>query len=225
MKALLIEEYTAEQWAIVFFMYSFAGWCWEVALSFVKRHRFVNRGFLTGPILPIYGFGALTILVVCVPVKSSVALVAFVGMLAATLLELVTGAAMEALFHVRYWDYTHERFNVHGYICAKAAAVWAVFSSLLVCVVHPFARGYVRMIPTGFSMVLAGSFAAFALADTFVAVRRALDLRALLESMERYAKELEALHGGLDSVSERVSDMIRSFASTVEARHEGHFHQ
>ena len=219
-KALLLEEYTPEQWALAFFLYSFAGWCWEVALSFILRHRFVNRGFLTGPILPIYGFGALTILIVCVPVKDSVLLVALAGAVGATVLEYVTGAAMEALFHVRYWDYSRARFNVHGYGCAKSTAVWALFSALIVRLIHPFVREYVQMIPTGFSTVLAGSFTAFALADTVSAVRRAFDLRALLMSMERYAKELEALHGGLDSVADRVADMIRAFARTVDARHE-----
>lgn len=217
LKTLLLAEYTPEQWALAFFLYSFAGWCWEVAINLVKKHRFINRGFLNGPILPIYGFGALTVLLTCVPVKGSAALVALVGALAATLLELLTGAAMEALFHVRYWDYSSARWNVHGYICAKATAAWAAFSVLIVCVVHPFVRDYMRMIPKGFAATLAGTFLAFALADTVASVRRALDLRALLESMERYAKELEALHGGLDSVGERVSDMIRAFGRTAHA--------
>lgn len=214
-KTLLLEEYTPGQWALVFFLYSFAGWCWEVMLSFVTKRRFVNRGFLTGPILPIYGFGALAVLLACVPVKESVPLVALAGAAAATLLELVTGAAMEALFHVRYWDYTGAFLNIHGYVCAKSTAVWAVFSVLIVCLVHPFVRPYVLLIPAGLSLALAGTLTVFALIDTVSAVRRALDLRALLESMERYAKELEALHGGLDSVGERVSDMMRAFAGTV----------
>lgn len=219
-KALLLEEYAPGQWALVFFLYSFAGWCWEVMLSFATKHRFVNRGFLTGPILPIYGFGALTVLLVCVPVKDSALLVALFGATAATLLELATGAVMEALFHVRYWDYSNARWNVHGYVCAKSTVVWAFFSAMIVRVVHPFARRYVLMIPAGLSAVLAGTLIAFALADTVSAVRRALDLRALLESMERYAKELEAMHGGLDGVSQRIGEMIRAFGQSAHAGQE-----
>ena len=219
-KALLLSEYSLAQWALAFYLYSLAGWCWEVSLSFVKHRRFVNRGFLTGPILPIYGFGAVTVLLCCMPVRGSVWLVALLGTAAATLLELATGAAMEAMFHVRYWDYSRERFNVHGYICLKSALVWAVFSALLVCWVHPALRGMVRRVPPFFAAVLASSFTAFAIVDTVVAVRRALDLRALLESMERYAKELEALHSTLDGVGERVSEMIRGFGESVGATHE-----
>ena len=68
-RSLLLEEYSLGQWMLVFYLYSFAGWCWEVSLYLVKERRFVNRGFLTGPILPIYGFGALSVLLSCVPVK------------------------------------------------------------------------------------------------------------------------------------------------------------
>ena len=82
-KVLLLEEYSVSQWVLLFFFYSFCGYCWEVFLYIVKERRFVNRGFLFGPILPIYGFGAVSILLTCVPVENSVALVALVGTIAA----------------------------------------------------------------------------------------------------------------------------------------------
>ena len=104
MKAALLGEYSVGQWMMVFYLYSLAGWLWEVALCLVKERRFVNRGFLTGPILPIYGFGALSILLCCVPVQQNALLVALVGTAVASAVEYVTGWAMEALFHVRYWD-------------------------------------------------------------------------------------------------------------------------
>ena len=72
-RATLLEEYSVSQWVLLFFLYSFCGWCWEVFLYLVKERRFVNRGFLFGPILPIYGFGAVSILLTCVPVENSVA--------------------------------------------------------------------------------------------------------------------------------------------------------
>ena len=75
-KAMLLEEYSVSQWVLLFFLYSFCGWCWEVFLYLVKERRFVNRGFLFGPILPIYGFGAVGILLTCVPVEGNMALVA-----------------------------------------------------------------------------------------------------------------------------------------------------
>lgn len=220
-KTMLLAEYSVSQWVLVFFMYSFAGWCWEVMLSLVRRRQFVNRGFLTGPILPIYGFGALSVLLTCVPVKDCVIAVALVGTLAASVLEYVTGFAMERLFHVRYWDYSSHRLNLNGYICLMSAATWAVFSAVIVCVVHPFFQPYVSRISSVPAATLAVTLSVFAVLDTVFAVRRALDLRALLESMERYAKELEALYGGLGSIGDRVGDMIRAFAEQVDERREG----
>ena len=219
-RATLLEEYSVSQWVLLFFLYSFCGWCWEVFLYLVKERRFVNRGFLFGPILPIYGFGAVGILLTCVPVEGNMALVALVGTVAASLLEYVTGFLMEAIFHVRYWDYSERPLNVNGYICALSAATWAVFSVFIVSVVNPFVKTYIYMIPLTMADAAAAIFTGFAVVDTGFAVRRALDLRALLESMERYARELQALHGGLDSINERVSGMIRDFAAHVDSRQE-----
>ena len=149
------------------------------------------------------------------------ALVALVGTIAASLLEYVTGFLMEAIFHVRYWDYSERPLNLNGYICALSAATWAVFSVFIVSVVNPFVKTYIYMIP-------------LTMADAAAAILRALPWwipalpfaapsisRALLESMERYAKELQALHGGLDSINERVSGMIRDFAAHVDSRQGG----
>lgn len=219
-RELLLAEYSLGQWGLVFFLYSFAGWCWEVSLYLVRQRRFVNRGFLTGPLLPIYGFGALGILVACVPFKDNPLMVALVGMVVASVLEYVTGAAMEALFHVRYWDYSDRPFNLNGYICLMSAATWALFSVIIVCVVQPYMRPVVFRVPQTVAGAASGTLALFASIDTVFAVRKGLDLRALLVSMERYAKELELMHGGLDSISERVGDMIRAFAEHVDMKQE-----
>lgn len=219
-KGLLLAEYSVGQWGLVFFLYSFAGWCWEVSLYLVKQRRFVNRGFLTGPLLPIYGFGAVGILLACVPFKDNVALVALVGMTVASVLEYVTGALMEALFHVRYWDYSNRPLNLNGHICLLSAATWAVFSGVIVCVLQPFMRPVIQRVPETVAAAASGVLAFFTLVDTVFAVRKGLDLRALLLSMERYAKELEALHGGLDGVSKRVGEMIAAFAEHVDMKQE-----
>jgi len=192
-------------WALAFFLYSIAGWCWEVGLYLVQERRFVNRGFLSGPMLPIYGFGALTILAVCFPVRESIWLTALAGMAAASALEYISGAAIEAVFHVRYWDYSEETLNLHGHICLKAALTWAAFSVLLVRVVHPVIESWIVRIPPAVGLALSGVLALFALGDTVVNVRRALDLRALLMMMNRFGAQLDALADVMEmGVQERV---------------------
>lgn len=216
--SLLLAQYSTPQWVLVFFAFSLAGWCWEVLLYLVRERRFVNRGFLSGPILPIYGFGAVCILVCCMPVREHALLVALIGMLSASLLEYATGAAMEALFHVRYWDYSSLPFNLKGHICLYSAATWAVFSVLLVCFVHPKMQPVISRIPDDAAWAASLTLGVLAVGDAVRSVRRALSLRRLLETMERCAQEMQALRGDLSGISERMGDMIRAFAVQVDEK-------
>ena len=110
-------EFTAaSQYALLFWSYCFLGWVWESLLVSLEQRRWINRGFLYGPWIPIYGFGALIILFTTEPFRSSALLVFFSGTASSTALEYLTGRAMEKLFQVRYWDYSKRRFNVDGYI-------------------------------------------------------------------------------------------------------------
>ena len=129
-------DYYLAQWLLFFFIYCFFGWIWESCYVSVKKRKWVNRGFLHGPLIPIYGFGAVTVLLVVIPVREHLVLVYFLGMAAATVLEYVTGAAMEKLFKVRYWDYSEKPMNLHGYICLISSLAWGAFSVLLIHVIH-----------------------------------------------------------------------------------------
>lgn len=165
---LLLAHYSVGQWAMVFFLYSFVGWIWEVLLCRVTRHRWINRGFLSGPVLPIYGFGALGMLFVCLPVKESVGKVAIVGALAASVLEYAAGWLLVRFVHVRYWDYSSQRLNLNGHICLLSAMTWALFSVVVVCVLHPLFQACVRMIPSALAGTLALTLGLFCVTDAAV---------------------------------------------------------
>lgn len=99
---------------LYFFFYSFVGWIWESSYVSILTKRLTNRGFLTGPMLPIYGSGAVVMLCATYPVQSSDIGIFLLGLIAATILEYVTGVVMETLFQVRYWDYSDKKFNIQG---------------------------------------------------------------------------------------------------------------
>ena len=120
--------YTPAQWTLFFFLYSFLGWIWESGYVSLREKRWMNRGFLNGPLLPIYGFGAVFILLFTLPVAANPLLVFLMGMAGATLMEYVTGSFLENTFHVRYWDYSMYRWNLHGHICLTASLFWGLFS-------------------------------------------------------------------------------------------------
>lgn len=97
--------------------------------------------------LPIYGIGAVVMLCATYPVQSSDVGIFLLGLIAATMLEYVTGVVMEALFQVRYWDYSDKKFNIQGHICLSSSLAWGVFTLLLIRVVHPRISALLERIP------------------------------------------------------------------------------
>ena len=133
--------YTWYQWLAFFYVYCFLGWIFESTYVSLKQKRLVNRGFLRLPMLPLYGSGAVMMLWVSLPVRDSLPLVYISGFIAATALEYVTGAVMERLFKVRYWDYSSQPFQLHGYICLSSSIAWGFLTILMTDVIHdPIAR-------------------------------------------------------------------------------------
>ena len=190
--------YTAGQWVLLFFFYCFCGWIWESCYVSLCQRHWVNRGFLHGPLLPIYGSGAIIILFATLPVAGNLALVWLLGMLAATLLEYVTGAAMERLFKVRYWDYSQKKFNLDGHICLSSSIAWGFFSILLVKFIHPPIARLLADVPAWLVDPLALLLTAAFTVDVVQSVQAALDLRDVLtrlteenEDLRRLAKRAE----------------------------------
>lgn len=232
--------YSAGQWVLLFFFYCFCGWVWESCYVSLCQRRWVNRGFLHGPLLPIYGTGAILILFVTLPAERFPVLVWVLGLLAATALEYVTGAAMERLFRVRYWDYSRHRFNVSGYICLSSSIAWGFFSLLLVYGLHPPVGRLLADLPSFLVDPLALALTAALTADVMRSVQEALDLRETLlrlteenEELRRLAKRAEVAAAfaeddlrrfrektDLDAqrLRERVESYLRQEARTREAR-------
>ncbi len=180
-------------WITFFFLYSFFGWIFESVYVSVKTRRFVNRGFLRLPLLPLYGTGAVMMLWLSLPVKDSVVLVYLAGVVGATVLEYVTGYVMEKLFKMKYWDYSNQRFNLHGYICLSSSIVWGFLTIFLTEVIHrPIAEFVLGMNPWVEAVLLVVVGAAFA-ADTIVSVKEALRLGQILETMTKMKAELDEL--------------------------------
>lgn len=185
--------YTTGQWVLLFFFYCFCGWVWESCYVSLCQRHWVNRGFLHGPLLPIYGSGAIIILFVTLPVAQNLWLVYFLGTAAATLLEYVTGAVMERLFRVRYWDYSKHRFNLHGYICLSSSIAWGFFSILLVRFLHPPVARLLSQVPDllvdPLALVLTVAFTV----DVVRSVQAALDLKEALAKLTEENEDLRHL--------------------------------
>ena len=196
-----MEAYTQDQWVLLFFLYSVLGWVWESCYVSLKSRQWVNRGFLHGPWLPIYGSGAVVILLLTLPARGRPALIFLLGMVGATVLEYVTGAVMEKLFHMRYWDYSDKPLNVNGHICLPVSIAWGGFSLLLIYLLHPPVEDLVFWLPGAVTEKVCLCLAVLFAADTALSVQKALDLKALLTSLSATSQRLQALEEKLKSAA------------------------
>ena len=207
-----MQSYHLTQWVLFFFIYSFIGWVWECCFVSVRKRRWVNRGFMYGPMLPIYGFGALAVLISTIRVRDSIPLIFLFGMVGATLLEYVTGAVMERLFNVKYWDYSNQKFNLNGYICLTSSLGWGLFSVLLVKFVHVPIEGAVLKIPTIIAEGIAFVLTVAAAVDVTQSFNDALDLKRILAQLEESKKQIRKIQEKLKVASEEFVEDYRQRA-------------
>jgi len=137
---------TFSKYFLYFLAYSFIGWLWEVFLSLVRTHRFVNRGFLNGPYCPIYGFGALIFLQLQRFTQRPLELF-LIGAVAACALEYFVSWILEKIFKARWWDYSNWPMNLNGRICLYGFIVFGISSAVLPTV-HTSISGVVDSWPT-----------------------------------------------------------------------------
>lgn len=208
--------YTAGQWVLLFFFYCFCGWVWESCYVSARQRRWVNRGFLHGPLLPIYGSGAIIILFATLPVAGSLPLIWLFGMIAATALEYVTGAAMEKLFKVRYWDYSTQKFNLDGHICLTSSIAWGFFSILLVRFIHPPIGRLLADVPAWLVDPLALALTAAFTVDAVRSVQAALDLREALTRLTEENEDLRRLARRAEVAAAFAEDDLRRFRERTE---------
>ncbi len=191
-------HYSAIQWLFFFYFYCFFGWVFESTYVSLKSRKFVNRGFMRGPFLPIYGSGAIMMLVVSMPFQKNIFLTYIAGCLGATALELVTGMTMEALFKVRYWDYSNQRFNYKGHICLSSTIAWGFLTILMTEFVHKGVEKVVFAVPSIIITVVTIVLTEYIVVDFTLSFKAAMDLRDVLIGLEKAKEEMERIQKRLD---------------------------
>ncbi|MDA3973965.1 putative ABC transporter permease [Enterococcus thailandicus] len=139
---------------LLFFIYSFVGWLWETVYCSIKAKHFVYRGFLVGPITPIYGFGILGVLYFIEPFQSNLVLLYVLSTILVTILEYLTSFGLEKLFHATWWDYHDVPLNINGRVALPVSLFWGVGCVLIVKVIHPHILILERFLAEHFSFYL-----------------------------------------------------------------------
>lgn len=194
-------SYTVIQWLFFFYFYCFFGWCFESAYVSLKKRKWVNRGFIKGPFLPLYGSGAIIMLVVSRPFTAHWWAVYLAGCIGATVLEYATGVIMEALFKVRYWDYSDQPLNFQGHICLGSSLAWGGLTLLMTYVVHNPIEGLVLSIPSNVLTIVTILLTIYIVGDFALSFRAALDLRDILVLLEKAREDLLRVQKRLEVLS------------------------
>lgn len=185
-------------WILVFLFYSFVGWLFEGTLDLVAKHKVVNRGFLIGPICPIYGVGVLIITLLLRDYNNAIILF-FASMALCGILEYSTSYLMEKMFRVRWWDYTHEKFNIRGRICLKALINFGVMSVIVLKIINPIVFNVLDQVHPTTRLILAVALGTLLLADIVTSLTLIMKYRVTVGTVNADAT---------DEITERVREIL-----------------
>lgn len=194
-----------------FYIYGFLGWCSEVAFAAVAHGKFVNRGFVNGPICSIYGFGVMSVLLVLGPLKSSFWLLFGGSVLFTSAIEYLTGWVLEKVFHDKWWDYSKRPLNIKGYVCLEFSVLWGLACVFVVDVFQPLVAKVVDLIPKKLGWALLGMFSVLWITDNIIT---AMEIRKLPKKL----RALQAIEDSLTAISDEIGEEIYIRASDAKDR-------
>ena len=202
-----------------FLVYSFLGWCTEVAYQAVRKGIVVNRGFLNGPVCPIYGFGVLSafgLLEVAgegsLYEQNAIKIFLF-GLVLATLIEFSGGWILDKLFHARWWDYSDQPFNIHGYICLEFSIIWGLGILLVVRAINPTISHTLTLVPMRIGWIFLMVSMAVLIADLVVSVLVMTGLNRRMAEIDEARERMRIVSNGL---SERIGSRALETAQQLD---------
>lgn len=220
------------RYILIFFFYSAAGWAVESLYCSIGEKRIINRGFLTGPMCPIYGTGAL-VMTVCLynPFSDKPLMVFLLGMILCDIVEYLTSVLMETLFHARWWDYTYEFMNIKGRICLKHTLFWGIASVAFVYVLHPGVDHTMLKLSDQTIIIVVCAILVVFVIDLIHAFVKALDIRNLQIKLAAVTAKVseaassvknafengyETIQEGLDKGNEKINHTASELTSQVQ---------
>mgnify|MGYP000009411016 FL=1 len=194
------------QICLYFLFYSFGGWVVEVIFHAVALGKVINRGFLNGPVCPVYGFGVLSVFALLNTIQSgghqmSEGMIFVFGFVLATAVELIAGWLLDVCFHTRWWDYSDKPLNFHGYICLEFSLIWGLAIVMVVKVFQKYVENQASHTPATWEWVVIAILYAVYLTDFIVTV-------AVIRGLNKKLTRLDKVSSDLRIVSDKLSDTL-----------------
>jgi len=198
---------------LLFTIYSFIGWLTESIFCSIPAGKFINRGFLNGPFCPIYGVGGIAVVYVLSPFQHNIIALYAAGVLITTLIEYITGLALELVFHTKYWDYTDQKFNIQGRICLQNSLLFGVMCVVGMLYVQPLLMRLLLSIPTPVLPFFSGGFTVYFVCDTVITVHAILQLNGKLSELQQILDEIKerasaATTGKFENLQAAIGNLI-----------------
>ena len=181
---------------LIFIMFSMVGWISEVLyVGIFHEHKFVNRGFLYGPLCPVYGFGGIVILLLPPFLYQTWIPLFFASMILCTIVEYFVSWFMEKLFHARWWDYSHYKFNIKGRVCLLNSVLFGFMGLGVIRFVYPQMLRFLNWMGDFAIMVSADAIGLILTVDIFLTVRKLVDFSATMEKIKVFGESLRDHYG------------------------------
>ncbi|MCR4767069.1 MAG: putative ABC transporter permease [Saccharofermentans sp.] len=193
---------------LMFFIYSFVGWVIEVIYYGLTEGKFINRGFLAGPLCPVYGLGFYAAIWIFEPLNESFFIIFFGMATACTIVELIAGVILYHTFHMRWWDYSDYKFNFRGYICLRFYVYWGIAASLGIYVLHPAVKWLIAHITYPVRIGILIFFTVILIADLVTTIITIVGFKKKFEAMEKVVT-------GTKAVSDKIGSGIYGAVDTL----------
>lgn len=169
---------------LIFFIYAIAGWIMETTTISIRNKKFVNRGFLVGPVCPIYGYGVVLVSVLLKKYQEDIVATFCMSIIICGLLEYFTSFFMEKIFKARWWDYSQKKFNINGRICLENLALFGIASCIIVYIVNPFIIGKINLIPQNIQSLIIIILLLIHVVDNIISYKIILNLKQVSKEVK-----------------------------------------
>lgn len=174
-----------------FLIYSFLGWCLESVYKTIYSKKIINSGFLTGPVCPIYGIGALIMYVALSGYDNNPLHVFVIGFVVLSIWEYIVAWALEKIFNTKYWDYSENRFNIDGRVCLLNSIFWGALGVIFTYFIHPFIQEKIVVINHTFLIVSTIVATLIITFDSIMSIVRVTNINKKLEDIKELRNEIK----------------------------------
>lgn len=183
-------EYSFLEIIIYFITYSFLGWVMESIFRSISEKKIINTGFLKGPFCPIYGVGAIIMLLFLKRFSDNLTVLFIVSVVVLTIWEYLVGVLLEKLFHTKYWDYSKNKFNFQGRICLTNSIFWGILGVVFVKYIHPAIENLIEKIDVRILIFVYSILGIVILVDMITSIVKVKNIKVTLEKIEKLNNEI-----------------------------------